>query len=67
MDIKYRITTNHRDGQMLNERKICPCPVMLMMTQSKPYSKQKFLINSEFMHNGSIIYEENSLPHSTTP
>ena len=61
------MATNLCDGQMLNEYKICPYSVMLMMTQSKPYTKQKFLINSEFMHNGSIIYEENSLPHSTTP
>ena len=65
--MKYLIAINRHDGQMLNECKKCPCPVMLMMTQSKPYSKQKFLINSEFMHNGSILYNEKSLPHSTTP
>ena len=49
------MATNLLDGQMLNEYKICPYSVMLMMTQSKPYTKQKFLINSEFMHNGSIL------------
>ena len=40
---------------------------LLNIMKKISYTKQKFLINSEFMHNGSIIYEENSLPHSTTP